>query len=367
MDLKRFNVTASDIGRVALVAAANVALIYGIRWVVKNLDPARREREKTEKQAVLHLNRLGLKHLKLSEHELAIAADLVDTTALRFSWSSIGGLDSVIEQLKDNIILPLSRRDLFVGSSLLAPPRGVLLYGPPGCGKTLLAKALAKEAHCHFINLQLASLADKWYGESQKLAAAVFSLALKLQPVVVFIDEIDAFLRSRQTSDHETTAMMKAQFMSLWDGLESDPSALIVVVGATNRPQDVDVAIMRRMPLRFHVNLPTAKERLEILKVILAQERLTDDVDLHHVAEHTERYTGSDLKELCRNAALNCVRDSLRNEDSAQGTPVDGDSPEGSKIRPIRMADLDGGLKGINQSSVASTLLGLTLDGSSIS
>lgn len=362
MDGKKFNITASDVGRVVLVAAANVALFCGIRWMIKSLDPARRDREKAEKQAVVLLNKLGLTHLKLTEHELAIAADLVDTKALRFSWSAIGGLDSVIEQLKDHVILPLSRRDLFVGSSLLSPPRGVLLYGPPGCGKTLLAKALAKEAGCRFINLQLSSLADKWYGESQKLAAAVFSLAQKLQPVVIFIDEIDAFLRLRQTSDHETTAMMKAQFMSLWDGLESDPNTRIVIVGATNRPRDVDVAIMRRMPLRFSVNLPTAKDRLEILRVLLVNERLSDDVDLQRIAEQTEGHTGSDLKEICRNAALNCVRDSLRNEDRVHGTSVDGDSPDKRTVRPIAMEDLLMGIKGVGQSPTHSMLLGLTLN-----
>lgn len=348
----KFSVTAYDIGRVALVAAANVALVYGIRWVLRNLDPARREREKAEKQAVQLLAKLRLTHLKLSEHELAVAADLVDTTALKFSWSAIGGLESVIEQLKDNVILPLSRRDLFIGSPLLSPPRGVLLYGPPGCGKTLLAKVLAKEAGCNFINLQLSSLADKWYGESQKLAAAVFSLAMKLQPVVVFIDEIDAFLRSRQTSDHETTAMMKAQFMSLWDGLDSDSSARIVIIGATNRPQDVDLAILRRMPLRFAVNLPTTSERWTILKVILADQELDDDVDLKRVAEYTEGYTGSDLKELCRNAALSCVKDTLKNECALNETPVDADTTDSTRIRPIRMSDLEVGLQCQRQQSL---------------
>lgn len=100
-----------------------------------------------------------------------------------------------------------------------------------GVGKTLIAKATAKEAKTQFINLDLSILTDKWYGESQKLTAAVFSLAVKLQPCIIFIDEIDSFLRSRNQHDHEATAMMKAQFMSLWDGLITDPNCTVIVMG----------------------------------------------------------------------------------------------------------------------------------------
>jgi len=199
--------------------------------------------------------------------------------------------------------------------------KGVLLHGPPGCGKTLIAKATAKEAGARFINLDVSILTDKWYGESQKLAAAVFSLAIELQPCIIFIDEIgeififsysnkkssfcvqylqikiklmaytyyifvppfdlkivwyatgvlllfnalhnsdffaDSFLRARSSQDHEATAMMKAQFMSLWDGLITDPNCVVIVMGATNRPRDLDQAILRRMPSMFHIGLPVS-------------------------------------------------------------------------------------------------------------
>ena len=104
---------------------------------------------------------------------------------------------------------------------------GILLTGPPGCGKTMIAKATAKEAGARFINVDVSSLTDKWYGESQKLAGAVFSLAKKIQPCIIFIDEIDSFLRVRETNDHEATAMMKAQFMQLWDGLNSENQCMV--------------------------------------------------------------------------------------------------------------------------------------------
>lgn len=117
------------------------------------------------------------------------------------------------------------------------------------------------------------------------MAAAVFSLAIKLQPSIIFIDEIDSFLRNRSSSDHEATAMMKAQFMSLWDGLDTDHSCQVIVMGATNRPQDLDSAIMRRMPTRFHINQPALKQREAILKLILKNENVDRHVDLLEVAQ----------------------------------------------------------------------------------
>lgn len=109
-----------------------------------------------------------------------------------------------------------------------------------------------------FLNLDASALTDKWYGESQKLATAVFTLAVKIQPCIIFIDEIDSLLRSRDTHDHEATAMVKALFMSMWDGLITDNKCCVVVMGATNRPQDVDKAILRRMPASFYIGLPVS-------------------------------------------------------------------------------------------------------------
>jgi SpoVK/Ycf46/Vps4 family AAA+-type ATPase len=112
------------------------------------------------------------------------------------------------------VIFPLVYPSLFTSSTLLVAPKGVLLYGPPGCGKTMLAKALAKESGATFINIAMSVLSNKWYGESNKLVAGLFSLARKMQPSIIFIDEIDSFLRERSKGDHEVTAMMKAEFMT---------------------------------------------------------------------------------------------------------------------------------------------------------
>ncbi|KAF3823911.1 hypothetical protein GH733_006915 [Mirounga leonina] len=271
---------------------------FTIKWMVDAIDPTRKQKVEAQKQV---------------------------------TWSDIAGLDDVITDLKDTVILPIKKKHLFENSRLLQPPKGVLLYGPPGCGKTLIAKATAKEAGCRFINLQPSTLTDKWYGESQKLAAAVFSLAIKLQPSIIFIDEIDSFLRNRSSSDHEATAMMKAQFMSLWDGLDTDHSCQVIVMGATNRPQDLDSAIMRRMPTRFHINQPALKQREAILKLILKNENVDRHVDLLEVAQETDGFSGSDLKEMCRDAALLCVREyvnSASEERPPLSSPAEAFTPQ---------------------------------------
>ncbi|XP_052334221.1 outer mitochondrial transmembrane helix translocase isoform X3 [Oncorhynchus keta] len=308
---------------------------FTIKWMVDAIDPTRKQKMEAQKQNV-----------KLSEYEMSIAAHLVDPLTMQITWSDIAGLDEVITELKDTVILPIQKRHLFEGSRLLQPPKGVLLYGPPGCGKTLIAKATAKEAGFRFINLQPSTLTDKWYGESQKLAAAVFSLAIKLQPSIIFIDEIDSFLRSRSSSDHEATAMMKAQFMSLWDGLETDYNCQVIIMGATNRPQDLDSAILRRMPTRFHINQPNVRQREEILKLILDNENVEPTVDFVEIAKETDGFSGSDLRELCRDAALLCVRDFVHNTHA-------NDSLEEDCIRSIQQQDMQRAIQKMRKSKSA--------------
>ncbi|XP_030629443.1 outer mitochondrial transmembrane helix translocase [Chanos chanos] len=320
---------------------------FTIKWMVDAIDPTRKQKVEAQKQAEKLMRQIGVQNVKLSEYEMSIAAHLVDPLTMQITWSDIAGLDEVITELKDTVILPIQKRHLFEGSRLLQPPKGVLLYGPPGCGKTLIAKATAKEAGFRFINLQPSTLTDKWYGESQKLAAAVFSLAVKLQPSIIFIDEIDSFLRSRSSSDHEATAMMKAQFMSLWDGLDTDYNCQVIIMGATNRPQDLDSAILRRMPTRFHINQPNLRQREEILKLILENENVESRVDLKEIAKDTEGFSGSDLREMCRDAALLCVRDYVHN------TPDDA-SGEEDYIRPIDQQDLQKAIQKMKKSKSAS-------------
>ncbi|XP_034768344.2 outer mitochondrial transmembrane helix translocase-like isoform X2 [Acipenser ruthenus] len=307
------------------------------------------------------MKQIGVQGLKLTEYEMNIASHLVDPRSMKVTWRDIAGLDDVIMELQDTVILPFQKRHLFQGSRLFQPPKGVLLYGPPGCGKTLIGKATAKASGCRFINLQPSILTDKWYGESQKLTAAVFSLAVKIQPCIIFIDEIDSFLRNRSSLDHEATAMMKAQFMSLWDGLDTETDCQVMVMGASNRPQDVDPAILRRMPTTFQINFPTQKQRQDVLKLILAGENLSNAINLKEIAEKTEGYSGSDLKELCRDAAMYRVRDYVRKQQMKQITQLlqdsdDEDRPvDEDRLRPVTQLDLLFGLEKMKESKAAAS------------
>lgn len=312
-----------------------------------------------------HCSRLGssgglqLNTSLLSDYELVIASHLVVPEDINVSWTNIAGLDSLIEELRESVVLPIRHRNLFSNSSLWQAPKGVLLHGPPGCGKTLIAKATAKEAGMRFINLDVAMLTDKWYGESQKLASAVFTLASKLQPCIVFIDEIDSFLRARNTHDHEATAMMKTQFMMLWDGLSTEAGSTVIVMGATNRPQDLDKAILRRMPAQFHVGLPTDEQRLSILRLVLEAESLADDVDLNRLSKLTKGFSGSDLRELCRNSSVYRIRQYMRRgqangslDASSGGSAAELEAPP-----PICMQDLVGSFGKMKESKMHTGML----------
>ena len=254
----------------------------------------------------------------------------------------IGGLGEVIEELRESVIYPLTMPHLYShSSSLLSAPSGVLLYGPPGCGKTMLAKALASESDATFINLHISTLTEKWFGDSNKLVNAVFSLARKLQPTIVFIDEIDAVLGQRRSGEHEASGMVKAEFMTHWDGLAStnkhgEPQR-ILILGATNRIQDIDEAILRRMPKKFPVSLPTAPQRLRILGLVLKDTKIDKDhFDLEYLVQVTAGMSGSDIKEACRDAAMVPVREFIR-KTQASGARVN--AVKADEIRGLRTTD----------------------------
>lgn len=262
--------------------------------------------------------RQRLSEMKLNQYEHVILQDLVFPEDIPVSFEDIGGLGNIIEELKESVIYPLTMPDLYTHtSSLLAAPSGVLLYGPPGCGKTMICKALAHESGACFINLHISTLTEKWFGDSNKLVNAVFSLARKLQPTIIFIDEIDAVLGTRHTGEHEASGMVKAEFMTWWDGLKSADTSgqaqRILVLGATNRINDIDDAILRRMPKKFPIYLPNASQRLKILKLMLKDTRLdSSNIDLAYLARVMDGMSGSDIKEACRDAAMVPVREMIR-------------------------------------------------------
>ncbi len=213
----------------------------------------------------------------------------------------------------------------------------------------MLAKALAHESGATFINLHISTLTEKWYGDSNKLVSAVFSLARKLQPSIVFIDEIDAVLGTRRSGEHEASGMVKAEFMTLWDGLTSADTTgepqRILVLGATNRIQDIDEAILRRMPKKFPITLPSAPQRLRILGLVLKDTRVDKGhFNLEYLVRVTAGMSGSDIKEACRDAAMVPVREYIR-EKKASGAHMDGIDP--NEIRGLRTADFFGSAGGI--------------------
>ncbi|XP_045500477.1 outer mitochondrial transmembrane helix translocase isoform X2 [Colias croceus] len=358
--------TRNDVFQMAIrVAFVSAVTYFSIKWLVNQIDPTSKSRKKAEERAREQLRKAGLgsKHAlaldKLTDHEMIIASQLVVPDEINVNWKDIAGLDNLIKELRETVILPIQKRELFADSRLTQPPKGVLLHGPPGCGKTLIAKATAKEANMSFINLDVSLLTDKWYGETQKLAAAVFSLAVKLQPCIVFIDEIESFLRTRTAHDHEATAMMKTQFMSLWDGLITDPSCTVIIMGATNRPQDLDKAIQRRMPATFHVPMPSEAQRERILQLILHQEPVAADIDYKKLAACTEGFSGSDLHEVCRQAAVYRVRDYAREELARDEMTKDNksnvsesDDEYADAMRPITMDDLKNALGKLKESKI---------------
>jgi len=262
--------------------------------------------------------RLRPEDLVLSPYEEQIAMEVVAPSEIPVTFDDIGGLDDIVEELRESVIYPLTMPHLYSAtSSLLSAPSGVLLYGPPGCGKTMLAKALAHESGACFINLHISTLTEKWYGDSNKLVNAVFSLARKLQPSIVFIDEIDAVLGQRRSGEHEASGMVKAEFMTHWDGLTSANSTgqqqRICILGATNRIQDIDEAILRRLAKKFAVSLPTAPQRRSIFKLTLKDTKLdTKNFDLELLVKLSAGMSGSDIKEACRDAAMVPMREFFR-------------------------------------------------------
>lgn len=333
----------NDLSRVqALSLLARMLMLgafsyFSIKYIANTLDPTKNQKKDAQKRAQILFDKLNISgsSLKLNEYELVVASQLIDPRSIDITWRDIGGLDSIINDIKSEVILPMRMPGIIQNSRNHRPPTGVLLHGPPGCGKTMLAKATAREAGARFINLEVAMLTDKWYGESQKLAKAVFTLAKKIQPCIIFIDEIDSFLRSRDSHDHEATAMVKAQFMTLWDGLETDTDCQVIIMGATNRPRDVDRAILRRMPAMYSIGLPDSNKRKEILIAMIEPGSVDRSVKLDRIAELTEDFSGSDLREMYRAAAMIRVKEFVNEHPSL----FDSSPPTSSSSTPLVTAD----------------------------
>lgn len=336
-----------------------VAVWVGAHIMRRVLDPAAEARERAKERRAAVMDRLlksgvaprSLEGMSRAEENLLY--DLVFPEDITVSFASIGGLEDVKEALREMVVYPMMYPEVYgMGGKkgkgkLLGPPKGVLLYGPPGTGKTLQASALAKESGCNFLALSPSSLLSKWLGESEMTASAVFSLARRVAPTIIFIDEIDGLFRERSSSEHEVHKNLKAQFMQDWDGLATDDGgATVIVLGATNRPYDIDPAILRRMPRAFEVGLPSAKDRVAILGTLLVDAELADGFSMAKIADATDGYSGSDLSELLRAAMMQPVREALRKVAKAVkaggGASQSGKKaiPQTPALRPLSVEDV---------------------------
>jgi transitional endoplasmic reticulum ATPase len=261
-----------------------------------------------------------LKTLKAERADFYEAMKEVTPSALRevfvevpeVHWSDIGGLEAVKKQLKEMVELPLKNPELFEQMGI-SPPRGILLYGPPGTGKTLLAKAVATESSANFISVRGPEVLSKWVGESEKAIREIFKKARQAAPCVVFFDEIDSIAPQRGARyDSGVTERLVNQLLSELDGLTSLKN--VAVIAATNRPDMIDVALLR--PGRFDkgvfTQLPDKASREAIFKVHTRKMPIAEDVNFAALAEKTDGYTGADIEAVCREAALNAVRDDLK-------------------------------------------------------
>ncbi|KAM1534384.1 hypothetical protein PS1_008164 [Malus domestica] len=186
-----------------------------------------------------------------NEFEKKLLADVIPPSDIGVSFDDIGALENVKDTLKELVMLPLQRPELFSKGQLTKPCKGILLFGPPGTGKTMLAKAVATEAGANFINISMSRITSEWFGEGEKYVKAVFSLASKIAPSVVFVDEVDSMLGRRENpGEHEAMRKMKNEFMVNWDGLRTKDKERVLVLAATNRPFDLDEAVIRRLPRR---------------------------------------------------------------------------------------------------------------------
>jgi len=225
----------------------------------------------------------------------------------RVSYEDIGDLEEAKQKIREMIELPLKHPELFKRLGI-EPPKGILLYGPPGCGKTLLAKAVANETEAYFIAINGPEIMSKFYGESEARLREVFKEAQENAPAIIFIDEIDAVAPKREEVTGEVEKRVVAQLLALMDGLEARGD--VIVIGATNRPEAVDPALRRpgRFDREIEIGVPDKRARKEILQVHTRNMPLSKDVDLNEIAELTHGFTGADIAALCREAAMHRLR-----------------------------------------------------------
>ncbi|KAI3520681.1 hypothetical protein L1887_10131 [Cichorium endivia] len=258
-------------------------------------------------------------------------------------WDDIAGLHHAKKCVTEMVIWPLLRPDIFEGCR--SPGRGLLLFGPPGTGKTMIGKAIAGECNATFFYISASSLTSKWIGEGEKLVRALFGVASCRQPAVIFVDEIDSLLSQRKSDgEHESSRRLKTQFLIEMEGFDSG-SEQILLIGATNRPQELDEAARRRLTKRLYIPLPSSEARAWIVRNLLNKDGLfklsTEDID--SICKLTEGYSGSDMKNLVKDASMGPLREALK-----QGAEITKLKKE--DMRPVTLQDFENALQEVRPS-----------------
>ena len=267
-------------------------------------------------------------------------ADVSHDTSFHVTYEDIGGLHDAIERVREMVELPLKRPELFARLGIEAP-KGVLIYGPPGCGKTLIARAVATETQAHFIHVNGPEVIHKFYGESEAKLREIFEEASRRAPSIIFLDEIDAIAPRRSAVVGDVEKRVVAQLLALMDGLVSRGE--VVVIGATNVPEMVDPALRRpgRFDRELEIGVPDQKARGSILKIHSRSMPLARDVDLDKLARMTHGFVGADLETLCKEAGMIALRSLLHSGDGS-----DTESTEaGSEVVQVTMADFLAAMK----------------------
>ena len=256
----------------------------------------------------------------------------------KLTFDDIAGLERAKEELKEAVILPLLRPDIFQG--IRSPAKGILLFGPPGTGKTFLAKVASCECNSTFFNVSASNMTSKWIGESEKQVRALFAVAKAKKPSIIFIDEIDSLLSARTEENNDHLRGLKTEFFVQLDGMMTSSNDQILVIAATNRPNSLDEAARRRFTRRIFVGLPDMTARKHIIKTLLKSEDTSlSEKDYEYLSERTNKFSSADVAELTKVAAKACIR--------KFGLKIGDPS---FKVPPITIQDFEIALKEVNTS-----------------
>ncbi|KAG5178175.1 P-loop containing nucleoside triphosphate hydrolase protein [Tribonema minus] len=224
------------------------------------------------------------------------------------TFEDIAGLEGAKRLVVELVCWPMQRPEIFTG--LRSLPKGLLLFGPPGTGKTLIGKAIAHESGATFFSISASSLMSKWIGEGEKLVRALFAVAAYRQPSVIFIDEVDSMLCQRSSDENEASRRLKTEFLVQLDGAGTKSTDRVLVVGATNRPQELDEAARRRFVKRVHIPLPDSAGREQLLRRLLQKNAHSiADADIANIVDKTKGFSGADIHTLCGEAAMGPLRE----------------------------------------------------------